>query len=85
MTTNNKDFRVKNGIAVSNGGTFGGPVVVGTPTDASHAVTKEYLESVLAALPGTNLDAGDVNGFTYTDGGAPDTQVWETTIDAGNL
>ncbi len=85
MTTSNKDFKVKNGIAVNGSGTFGGPVVVGTPTDPEHAVTKEYLESVLAALPGSNLDAGDVDGFTFTDGGNPDTQDWDATIDAGNV
>ena len=46
MTTNNKDFKVKNGIVVSEGGTFGGPVVVGTPTDPSHAVTLDYLNGM---------------------------------------
>ncbi len=85
MTTSNKDFKVKNGIAVAGNGTFGGPVVVGTPTEPEHAVTKQYLDSVLAELPGNNLDAGDVNGSIYTDGGTPDTETWESTIDAGNV
>ena len=44
MTTNEKDFKVKNGLAVNGSGAFGGPVVVGSPTDPDHAVTKEYLE-----------------------------------------
>ncbi len=85
MTTTNKDFKVKNGIVVSEGGTFGGPVVVGEPTDPSHAVTKEYLDSVLAALPGNTIDAGDIDGLTFTDGGNPETQDWDATIDAGNV
>ena len=85
MTTTDKDFKVKNGLAVTDGGTFGGPVVVGTPTQASHAVTKEYLDAVISALPGSNLDGGDVDGATYTDGGTPTTEVWDATIDAGNI
>jgi len=44
LTTNEKDFKVKNGLAVNGSGAFGGPVVVGSPTDPDHAVTKEYLE-----------------------------------------
>lgn len=85
MTTTDKDFKVKNGLSVTDGGTFGGPVVVGTPTQASHAVTKEYLDAVISALPGSNLDGGDVDGATYTDGGTPTTEVWDATIDAGNI
>jgi hypothetical protein len=46
LTTNNKDFKVKNGLAVNDGGTFGGPVVVGTPTDSEHAVTLGYLDGL---------------------------------------
>ncbi len=85
MTTNNKDFKVKNGLAVNGSGSFGGPVVVGSPTDPDHAVTKEYLDAVISALPGSNLDGGDVDGATYTDGGTPTTEVWDATIDAGNI
>lgn len=46
MATIDKDFKVKNGIQVSEGGTFGGPVSVGTPTDSSHAITLEYLNGL---------------------------------------
>lgn len=46
MSTINKDFKVKNGIQVAEGGTFGGPVVVGTPTSSSHATTKEYVDAL---------------------------------------
>jgi hypothetical protein len=86
LTTSNKDFKVKNGIAVNGSGTFGGPVVVGTPTDASHAVTKEYLEEVLASfVPSVDIDAGDIDGFLFLDAGSPTTTEWETTLDGGNL
>ena len=41
MSTVNKDFKVKNGLIVGLGGSFGGTVTVGTPTLAAHAATKE--------------------------------------------
>lgn len=46
MAIVNKDFKVKNGIQVAEGGTFGGPVVVGSPTDSSHATTKSYVDAL---------------------------------------
>jgi len=51
MSTIDKDFKVKHGLNVTQGGSFGGAVVVGTPTDADHAVTKSYVDSLV----------GDVN------------------------
>ena len=45
MATVNKDFKVKNGLNVALGGSFGGTVTVGTPTLAEHATTKEYVDS----------------------------------------
>lgn len=48
MATVDKDFKVKNGLAVSAGGSFGGTVVVAEPTEASHATTKAYVDSLVA-------------------------------------
>ena len=45
MATVDKDFRVKHGLLVSNGGSFGDSVIVGAPTLASHAATKEYVDT----------------------------------------
>jgi len=45
MATVNKDFKVKNGLYVTNGGTFGGTVTVATPTLGTHAATKDYVDS----------------------------------------
>lgn len=45
MATVDKDFKVKNGLIVSLGGTFGGTVTVGTPTELQHAATKEYVDN----------------------------------------
>lgn len=44
MATISKDFKVKNGLLVALGGSFGGTVTVGTPTAAAHAATKEYVD-----------------------------------------
>lgn len=76
MTTNNKDFKVKNGIVVSEGGTFGGPVAVGTPTDPSHAVTLDYLDGMtftgsmsVSTTPPSSPSPGDL-WFDSSTGGA---------------
>jgi len=46
MATVDKDFKVKNGLVVTNGGTFGGTVTVATPTLGTHAATKDYVDSL---------------------------------------
>jgi len=48
MATTDKDFRVKHGLSVAQGGAFGGAVTVGTPTEADHAVTKSYVDSLVS-------------------------------------
>lgn len=50
MATVDKDFRVKQGLNVALGGTFGGTVTVGTPTDGSHATTKTYVDDAVGGL-----------------------------------
>ena len=45
MTTVDKDFKVKNGLVVSLGGTFGGTVTVAAPTELQHAATKQYVDN----------------------------------------
>jgi hypothetical protein len=65
MTTSLKDFKVKNGLVVTNGGSFGNAVAVGTPTHSSHATTKEYVDSVVNSTPVSNTapispDNGDM-------------------------
>jgi len=66
MTTVDKDFRVKNGLVVSNGGTFGDAVTVGDPTLASHAATKEYVDSRSMAV-GTTAPSSPTNGTQWLD------------------
>ena len=50
MTTVNKDFKVKHGLSVAEGGTFGSPVTVGTPTENAHAATKLYVDSAISGV-----------------------------------
>lgn len=50
MATADKDFKVKNGLSVTNGGTFGGTVTVATPTDLNHAATKEYVDGKVSSI-----------------------------------
>ena len=45
MTTTNRDFKVKHGLSVAEGGTFGQAVTVGTPTENGHAATKSYVDN----------------------------------------
>jgi len=47
VATVNKDFRVKHGINVAEGGIFGSTVTVATPTQNSHAATKLYVDTAV--------------------------------------
>ena len=68
MSTVNKGFRVKNGLVVSNGGTFGDAVTVGAPTLASHAATKEYVDSLTGSMAvGTTAPSSPSNGTQWLD------------------
>jgi len=60
MATVNKDFRVKHGLNVAEGGTFGSTVTVATPTENTHATTKLYVDSreVVVAQGSTPPGAG---------------------------
>jgi hypothetical protein len=68
VATVNKDFRVKHGLNVAEGGTFGQAVTVGTPTENTHAATKLYVDSkpLLVATASTS-PADAVNGQLYVD------------------
>jgi len=44
LSTENKDFKVKNGLSVGGSGIFSGTVEVATPTENSHAATKLYVD-----------------------------------------
>ena len=70
MATVNKDFKVKHGLSVTEGGTFGQAVVVGTPTENTHAATKLYVDSkeVIVAQGSAAPGAGSsTNGELFID------------------
>ena len=68
MATVNKDFRVKHGINVAEGGIFGSTVTVATPTQNSHAATKLYVDSAVGSpTVGTTQPASPVNGSLWLD------------------
>ena len=66
MATVDKDFKVKNGLVVTNGGTFGDAVTVGAPTLAGHATTKEYVDARSMAV-GTTPPSSPTNGTQWLD------------------
>ena len=66
MATVEKDFKVKNGLVVTNGGTFGDAVTVGAPTLADHAATKEYVDSRSMAV-GSTAPSSPTNGTQWLD------------------
>jgi len=49
MATVNKDFKVKHGLQVAEGATFGGTVAVATPTEGTHATTKTYVDAAVSS------------------------------------
>jgi hypothetical protein len=67
MATVDKDFKVKNGLVVANGGTFGSAVTVGTPTIAGHAATKEYVDSLTGMTVSSTAPSSPTNGKQWLD------------------
>jgi len=68
VATTNRDFKVKHGLSVAEGGTFGQAVTVGTPTENTHAATKLYVDSLdLLVETASTAPAGAVNGQLFID------------------
>jgi len=68
VATTNRDFKVKHGLSVAEGGTFGQAVTVGTPTENTHAATKLYVDSLdLLVETASAAPAGAVNGQLFID------------------
>jgi hypothetical protein len=79
VATVNKDFKVKHGLDVNQGGTFGGTVTVATPTENTHAATKLYVDSKGAvAAPASTAPAGPVNGQLWFDTVSRHVSVYST-------
>jgi hypothetical protein len=70
MATVDKDFKVKNGLVVNLGGSFGGTVTVATPTSGDHAATKDYVDSVVSSSTmtvGNTAPSSPTNGQQWLD------------------
>lgn len=68
MATVDKDFKVKNGLVVTNGGSFGGSVVVGEPTLDTHAATKAYVDALASGMVvGSTSPESPENGDLWFD------------------
>lgn len=70
MATTDKDFKVKNGLVVALGGSFGSAVEVGTPTLNAHAATKEYVDGKFTSViipTESAAPANPVDGQFYFD------------------
>jgi hypothetical protein len=61
VATTNRDFKVKHGLDVAEGGIFGQAVTVGTPTENAHAATKLYVDNKeLLVAQGNNPPSTEV-------------------------
>jgi hypothetical protein len=72
VSTTNRDFKVKHGLSVAEGGTFGSPVVVGTPTENTHAATKLYVDTVASSI---SIPVDDTAPTSPSNGG-----LWYDTL-----
>lgn len=80
MATENKDFKVKNGLNVSGDGTFGGTVTVATPTGPNHAATKDYVDNI-SLTPGPTGPTGSTGpGFTFRGAWAIDQNYFFSNV-----
>jgi hypothetical protein len=68
VATVNKDFKVKHGLDVNQGGTFGGTVTVATPTENTHAATKLYVDTKPPIVPTESTEpVNPVDGQLWFD------------------
>jgi hypothetical protein len=70
VATTNRDFRVKHGINVAEGGIFGSTVTVATPTENQHAATKLYVDNKSATVvvgSGATFPQSPTNGQLFYD------------------
>ena len=81
MATINRDFKVKHGLSVAEGGTFGSPVTVGTPSSDAHAATKSYVDTKApVAPPAASAPASPVNGQLWFDTVAQHLLIYSTSL-----
>ena len=74
MATVDKDFKVKNGLQVADGGTFGGTVTASEPTSALHLTTKGYVDALISGA-GSGIEISSTPPASPADGA-----LWFDTI-----
>ena len=70
MATTDKDFKVKNGLIVALGGSFGGTVEIAEPTLGTHAATKDYVDAAAGSgtIPvGSTFPESPLEGQLFID------------------
>lgn len=68
MSTLNKNFKVKNGLDVALGASFGEPVIIPAPTSGLHAANKDYVDSVATAPTVSDTEPSNpINGDFWLD------------------
>lgn len=67
MATTNKDFRVKNGLYVTQDANIAGTATVGVSTDSLHAITKGYVDSVVLATVSATAPSSPSSGKLWLD------------------
>jgi hypothetical protein len=84
MATVDKDFKVKNGLVVTNGGSFGGTVSVATPVNSTDAATKQYVDDAtgkVVAETGSVFPESPSNGEIFYDEVTDHLYVYNDTLE----
>lgn len=66
--TVDKNFKVKHGLTVLEGGSFGGPVIVPNPTLSIHAATKAYVDAMGGGGGAGSIIVSDTPPLAAVDG-----------------
>lgn len=81
MATVNKDFKVKHGIQVAEGGVFGGTITASDPTESTHVATKAYVDSMSGgATVASTAPEGVADGSFWYDTVTKRLNVYYTEI-----
>ena len=77
------EFKVKNGLNVALGGTFGGTVTVAEPTLGEHAATKTYVDNLVGGSVTVTFDTvppeDAENGVFWFDTGLNRLNIYKDT------